>query len=125
MLHPIKVDNKTYVCRFWRTFPPVLARATPIELAILRKDNDPLASPTEIQKLEVWNRVCGILKMEETTCMSCPHRQEIVRKPHCVAMLRDQDGFQTPAIDIPTVEAHSSTPHIAGLRERKRASTNE
>ena len=116
MLHPIKVDGKTYVCRFWRTFPPVLARATPVELALLRKDNDPLASPTEVQKLGVWGQMCGLLSMEDSKCSVCPHRQEIIRKPHCVAMLKDASGFETPAVDIPTIESHNRMPFVASRK---------
>lgn len=118
MLQSIKIEDKTFVCRFWRTFPPVLARATPMELALLRKDNDPLASPTEVQKLGVWERMCGILKMEESKCSVCPHRQEVIRKPHCVAMLRDPTGFESPAIDTPTIESHNRLATV-GLRKRE------
>ena len=100
---PIERDGKrqTLVCVHWRLFPPPGADSIDPVKAFQAK----VISPTEYQRLQVWQRICGLLKMKSDKCQTCEHARiletAIQGQPPMYVTL---DGTRmTPALDIHTM----------------------
>jgi hypothetical protein len=53
-----------------------------------------------LQRFQVWERTCGIIRMEEEKCLACPHVRRVEIKPPAVPVLVTMDGKnRTPIID--------------------------
>lgn len=121
MMKPIQVTGKeggedaTYACIHWRNFPAKFAgfSETPEDLRALKKLDGP-----EYQRHKVWERECGILRMNEGKCLACPHVRKLDLQPHQAPQLVTLDGrTRTPAVDISAMEA------IARYRRKDRKKT--
>ena len=102
-MNPIKADikgrNRTVACQHWQTWPPPYARIdTDIQQLRALKDID----AAEYQRYQVWEKHCGLLEMDMSKCLTCPHFRylEVERGvPNLVSL----DGqHRIPVVDIPT-----------------------
>lgn len=104
MIRPIKVTHKgekvALACVHWRNFPPATAGGDLLTM----KQNGELDDVLE-QRHRIWERVCGLTRMEEKQCLEC----DLVRliehvNPHQPPELVTLDGVKrTPAVDIPSI----------------------
>ena len=108
MMKPLRVgddvDAVTYACLHWRNFPAAFAgTANAPEDLLDRKVLDGAG----YQRYKVWEKECGIVRMDESKCLKCPHIRKLVIVPHQVPKMVKIDGSDewTPAIDIPSLEA--------------------
>lgn len=69
-MKPIVVDNIIYHCQYEMQWPPAHAWTTDTP-AYLRGTG--AISEVDFQRIQVWQRVCGIRKMDMARCQSCPH----------------------------------------------------
>jgi len=103
MMRPIRVtgdDGKetTFACIHWRNFPTKFASVTEDPESLRARK---VMSDTEYQRHQVWQRECGIVKMDESKCLQCPHVRRLEIVPHQVPKLVTLDGKEwTPAIDM-------------------------
>ena len=78
----------TIRCRHEHTWPPIYAQ--------MGEDFDALRDRKQIdetvyQQLKVWERVCGLLKMDPDKCVTCPN-----------AMTPNKSGHLVPLVEIVT-----------------------
>lgn len=104
MMRPIRVtgenggEETTYACFHWRNFPTKFASVSEEPEALRARK---VMTDVEYQRHQVWQRECGILKMDESKCLGCPHVRRLVIVPHQVPKLVTLDGKEwTPAIDM-------------------------
>jgi len=74
MLQPLSLQHEGQVERFacvhWKHWPPIEAfRGRPVEE--LRREG--FLDGRGYAQYLVWERVCGLLEMEEVKCRVCPH----------------------------------------------------
>lgn len=63
-------DAQQYRCAYEFQWPPGHARVGD-NFGYLRATS--LITEAEYQRLQVWERVCGLLKMDPDKCLTCPH----------------------------------------------------
>ena len=95
------------VCVHWRTFPPEAAIKTHTlgkDIAALRADKD--IDEVAYQRFLVWQRICGMLRMDKRKCRRCPHVRRLAPPDtHGHQVLTRLDGScPTPIVDLPTIE---------------------
>ena len=92
------------VCAHWRSFPPkgavVESGANPEEL---RKKK--LITEPEYQRLLVWQKVCGLLKMDPDKCLTCPHARTAGFKRGLPVLVTLDGKLATPTLDLPSLES--------------------
>ena len=110
MMKPLRVEHseggEVYACLHWRSFPAPHARMkmSPEELRA-----QGVLSETEYQRYKTWQSQCGLLAMDESKCLTCPHVRRLEVLPHQVPQMWTLDGKEsTPAIDIPSVASMGS-----------------
>ncbi len=108
MMKPIRVEgadgeSTVYVCLHWRTFPDRYA-THPDGPEKLRDKR--VIDGAEFQRYKVWEKECGIIRMEEGKCLGCPHVRRLEIVPHQPPKMVkiDGSGDWMPAIDIPTLQ---------------------
>ncbi len=108
MMKPIRVEgadgeSTVYVCLHWRTFPDRYA-THPDGPEKLRDKR--VIDGAEFQRYKVWEKECGIIRMEEGKCLTCTHVRRLEIMPHQVPKLikLDGSGEWTPAVDVPTLQ---------------------
>lgn len=101
-----------YICAHWRTFPPVGAGE---DIEALRASQE--INNEQYSRLKLWERICGLMEMEESKCMTCPHRRQIVWKTRG-PYLRSPDGTEVPVVDATTGEASPRNRHQANIFRR-------
>lgn len=116
MLQSLKVgdgeDKVTVICAHWKSFPPPGAGQDAERL----RANDTITE-AQYNRIKLWERDCGIQRMQESKCMSCPHRRSVqfkTRGPVLVA----PDGTETPVVDATTGEASPRNRHHHGIFRR-------
>ena len=72
-----KAEEATLICLYYKNWPPAPAR--------MRGKLEGLRASQEItealyQQTLVWKKQCGLLAMNEETCLECPHVRKIVRR---------------------------------------------
>ena len=107
-------DVEKYICVHWRTFPPPGAGQNIEALRASQSINS-----EQYNRLKLWDRICGLFNMEESKCMSCPHRRKIiwkVRGPYLLA----PDGTESPIVDAATGESNprERDSHLATIFRR-------
>lgn len=74
----LEVGGETFICGNWQVWPPKEAFLTDgmtAEEARSRMEVD------AYNRLSVWEKACGLMKMEEGKCMSCPYLKPFVEPP--------------------------------------------
>ncbi len=103
MLGSIKVGEEgaktTYVCAHWRTFPP---KGYQEDIEEQRASKS--ISTHEYQMLQVWQRICGLFKMDADKCLGCPHVLR-VKMTSTGPKTVDVNGVERFIVDIPTRES--------------------
>jgi hypothetical protein len=105
-------DQKTFICVHWKTFPPPGAGGSVEHL----RANGAIDSG-QYTRLKTWQSMCGLMVMEPTKCLDCPHRRMVgwaTRGPY----LLSPDGTETPVIDSAEGEASPRNRHMAGIFRR-------
>ncbi len=89
------------ICVHWKSFPPVSAiRKKPV--IDQRKEGE--ISEAEYQQHLVWERDCGILRMDKRKCRYCKHARQVTQKgPLWGLQALDGTGF-VPIVDSYTLE---------------------
>lgn len=95
----LKGEERTLVCAHWRNFPPKGSHEDPEEGRASKSITGP-----EYQRIQVWQRICGLQRMDESKCVSCPHVLYVKHKPLGPVTV-DVHGVERPIVDIPTREA--------------------
>ena len=95
-----------HLCAHWKTFPPpgspsVLNGETPDEVRAKG-----LITEDERQRLQVWQRMCGLLVMREDKCLTCPHIRRVLIKQN-QAYLILPDGRKILLVEKAVFEAGS------------------
>jgi len=105
-------DQQTYICAHWRTFPPPGAGG---EVEALRANGH--LDDGQYNRLRLWERDCGLMHMEESKCLGCPHRRLILWKTRG-PYLRDPEGTEVPVVDMAAGEASPRHRHMATIFRR-------
>lgn len=105
-------DPTTFICAHWRTFPPPGAGG---DIEMLRHSRT--ITTEQYQRLQVWERECGLLEMAQTKCLTCPHVRRVKMK-HPVPVLVSPDGTETPLVDSATAESAPRHRHLTGILRR-------
>lgn len=106
MMKPIRVQGDegeatVYACIHWRNFPAPFAR---MEGSAEDLRAQKVLDEVGYQRHKTWEAQCGLLAMDESKCLSCPHIRRLEIQPHHVPKMWTLDGKEsTPAIDIPAV----------------------
>ena len=98
-MRPLKTDTETLCCIHWRTWPPLKAFEYHGQkgLDLYRAGH---LDANEFQRFGIWERDCGLMRMEETKCRACKHVRRVEIKPPAVPTLVTMDGkVSTPIID--------------------------
>ena len=96
-MKPIKITEEggeaelTIACEHWRVFPPTAALLDQ-SLDELRANN--VISDADYQRCQVYQRVCGLKKMDAETCMDCPHVRKVT-SDHTGYFLTTLDGSKS------------------------------
>lgn len=83
-----KAGNLVIACEHWKTWPPITAW-TGSSAEELRKQG--VVSDVEVQRIQVWERVCGLKEMDEGKCMTCPHVRKLTTN-HLGTFMTTLDG---------------------------------
>ena len=114
-MRPIKTGADYFGCIHWRTWPPIMALEYEGQtgLDIYRAGN---LDAVGLQRFQVWERQCGLTKMDEAKCSSCTHVRRVEIKPPAVPVLVTLDGTsrvpiidQTFAASLPSFRSHLMT----------------
>ena len=123
-MRPIKTEMngkpETLACLHWRTFPP-LASFSLEDAEALRQAGD--ITDTSYQRMQVWERVCKLQKMDEDTCRKCPHVCRVETSQAQPPALVSLDGKKrTPIMDQTLL---ASLPHFRShlMTTRRRPGT--
>lgn len=94
-------QQQTLVCLHWRAFPPPGAASTDA-VGDWRAKN---LSNTEFQRLQVWQRICGLLKMTQDKCLTCSHARflDTSDQGQPPMYVSPEGTKRSPALDIPTM----------------------
>ena len=84
----------SFACAHWRSFPPIEAYqgegADALRAAGVIDD-------VQRQRVQVWERVCGLLRMDDSKCRTCPHVRWVeVRQAHPPTMIFSPGKEQPP-----------------------------
>ena len=104
--------QQTFICVHWKTFPPPGAGGDAENL----RANEALDT-AQYSRLRLWEQICGQIKMEESKCLSCPHRRKVIWKVRGPYLL-DPDGVETPVVDSAAGEASPRNRHMANIFRR-------
>ena len=104
--------EETYICAHWKVFPPPGFNGNAENL---RANGD--LDNAQYNRLQLWERDCGLIQMAEDKCLACPHHRKVVwktRGPH----LRAPNGLEVPVQDPAAGEASPCNRHMAALYRR-------
>lgn len=107
-----EANPQTYICAHWRGFPPQGAGQ---EAEALRTAKT--ITEEEYQRLLIWQRDCGLMEMDASKCLTCPHRRKVSWKTQGPVLV-DPSGVETPVVDMATGEASAHNRHFAGIFQR-------
>lgn len=100
MLQPIKVQHEGketgFACVHWKNWPPPEAFGDE-SIEDLRKKG--LVTNEQYQQYHVWQRVCGLVKMDESKCRTCPHVRVIGVKDYLPCLITLDGTLAVPLID--------------------------
>jgi len=105
-------DDASYICAHWRAFPPAGAGGDEEELR-----SSGVLDQEQYDRLRIWQRDCGLMAMEASKCLACPHRRKVVwetRGPTLVS----PDGTRAPVVDPAQAEASPRHRHLATIFQR-------
>lgn len=116
MLQSLKVgegdSSDTFICAHWKTFPPPGARQ---DAENLRANGT--ITEAQYNRIKLWKRDCGLVKMSESKCPTCPHRRRVVYKQRGPVLVAP-DGTETPVVDAATGEASPRNRHQRNIFRR-------
>lgn len=104
--------STTYLCVHWRSFPPLGAGEDPEALRAAKTITD-----EQYNHLLIWKRDCGLMEMDPSKCLTCPHRRQVAWKT-TGPVLVDPKGQETPVVDIAAGEAASHNRHMVNIFQR-------
>lgn len=98
-MRPLKTERDTICCIHWRNWPPIKAfDVNGRSGADLYRSG--VIDAVELQRWQVWERDCGLLKMDESKCRTCLHVRRVEIRPPAVPCLVTMDGkTRVPIID--------------------------
>lgn len=67
-MRQIESEGKTYECRHGDVWPPAHAYMGTDPLTVRAEHGEEAMS-----RYQVWQRECGLLRMDATKCSNCPH----------------------------------------------------
>jgi len=105
-------SQQTYICVHWRAFPPPGAN---FDAENLRSNGD--LDTAQYERLRLWKKVCGLIEMQESKCLLCPHRRKVVWKTRGPYLLAP-DGVETPVVDPAQGEASPRNRHLSNIFRR-------
>ena len=93
----IKGECYTLACEHWKTWPPLAAS--------LQRSADELRAlgmidAVEHQRVQVWERRCGLKAMSGDKCPTCPHVLKVT-SDHTGLFLTTLDGFKSSRVIDP------------------------
>jgi hypothetical protein len=98
-LRPLKTPTDYIACHHWRAWPPLAALEHPDQTGIEMYRNGDIDG-VGLQRFQIWERDCGLFKMDESKCKTCPHVRRVVIQPPQVPMMVTMDGrTKIPIID--------------------------
>jgi hypothetical protein len=116
MLHSLEVEEngktEKYICAHWRVFPPPGAGEDAENLRVNKAIDD-----AQYNRLKLWERICGLTKMAESKCMSCPHRRRIAWRTQGPVLV-SPDGVEAPVVDAATGESSPKHRHLNTIFRR-------
>jgi hypothetical protein len=104
--------QQTYICIHWKTFPPPGAGGDAENLRA-----NAAIDPGQYNRLQLWEQLCGLFRMEEGKCLTCPHHRKIIWKTRGPYLLAP-DGTESPVVDSAQGEASPRNRHMAGIFRR-------
>jgi hypothetical protein len=100
----------SFACVHWREFPPLETLDHEETAEWLRQQG--LIDMATYQRIQVWERMCGLKVMDDAKCRTCPHVRWVEVLPHKLSMLVTLDGsVRTPIVDQTFLAS------LAGARE--------
>lgn len=99
-MHPIRTEQGTLACYHWRDMPPIRAFGADGICGDELYRSGTLSAP-EWQRYKLWERICGLLAMDEVKCRACTHARLVEMRPPHVPVFVTLDGkIRTPVIDV-------------------------
>lgn len=98
------------VCALYRQFPPTghRSKVSPEEL---RKEGT--LDQAGYDRFKVWQKVCGLSKMDETKCRGCTHCRKIEEKNSLLNLTSLDGKLSSPIVDKETfglINREATTP---------------
>jgi len=109
-MQAIQIDNDVFICALHKEFPPTGARSdlSPDDLRRYHQISD-----AGYNKIQVWQRICGLYKMDMNKCRSCTHCRKLIEQDYLLVMVSLDGKQKTPYIDAETLKVfHRSTPPV-------------
>lgn len=113
MLRSLKTETDTLCCAHWKEWPPREILANPDETSEdLYRSGE--IGPVGFQRIQTWEKVCGLLEMAASKCLQCPFVRKLEIKPPRVPVLVSLDGrVRTPLFDENSISSRgTSRSHI-------------
>lgn len=96
--HPTSGKPVAFACAHWRTFPPLETLDHEQDAEWLRQHG--LIDMATYQRIQVWERECGLKAMDDAKCRTCEHVRWVEVLPHKPSMLVTLNGsVRTPIVD--------------------------
>jgi hypothetical protein len=128
-MRPYKTTHQgkqvSFACLHWRSFPPVEAYL-PESADELRASG--AITDVQRQRVQVWEKTCGLLRMDDDKCRTCPHVRWVeVRQAAAPTMVSLDGRSRTPIVDKTFIAAlpanrvnFAATTRPRGTRHAKR-----
>ena len=100
MLQPLPAQYEgrpvRFACVHWKNWPPSEAFMG-LSAEELRKEG--LVDTRGYSQYLIWERVCGLLKMEEGKCRACPHIRLAEVRDHLPSLVTLDGKLVVPLVD--------------------------
>lgn len=100
MLQPLGARYKgkqvRFACNHWKHWPPSEAF---LDMPIEEMRRAGILDARGYGEYQVWERVCGLLRMEEPKCRECPHVRLAEIRNHLPSLVSLDGKFVVPLVD--------------------------
>ena len=95
-----EVPFDALVCALYKHFPPSGHRMKKTPEELVRTGH---LDQTGYARYKTWQKVCGLSKMEETKCRTCPQCRSLVQRDSMLYMVSLDGKFSSPVVDAETI----------------------
>jgi len=88
------------VCALYKQFPPPFHSSDRTPEDLLKSGK---LTQIGYSHFKIWQKVCGLHKMDEGKCRSCPHCRTLEDRDGNIHMVSMDGKFRTPFLDLETL----------------------